>query len=130
MSSIIDEMELRDSNWIFRKIVSCEILIFDVRDERASSYIKSPFQSRSILNIQNKDNRCFAYSILAHIYYNEVDKTNRTRSSIYNKYFEQNQYLNELNYPMKIKDISKLENKIEDLSINVFGIQRKYYQKY
>ena len=62
MSSIIDEMELKDSNWIFKKIVSCEISNISMfKTNELSSYIKSPFQSRSILNIQNKDNRCFAY---------------------------------------------------------------------
>ena len=67
--------------------------------------------------------RCFGYCILAYLYYDKVDKTKRTRSSTYNKYFEQNQYLNELSYPMKINDISKLENTNDDLAINVFGIQ-------
>ena len=45
------------------------------------------FPSQSILNIQNNDNSCFLYSILAYFYYN-IEKTHRTRSSTYEKYID------------------------------------------
>ena len=64
--SIIDGRQQKDSQWIFIKIISSNIFLYDVTDERARSYIKSsPFISKSIVNIQNNDNSCFHYSILA-----------------------------------------------------------------
>ena len=42
-SSTIDDMQQKDSQWIFVKIISSNIFLCDVTDERAKSYIKSPF---------------------------------------------------------------------------------------
>ena len=72
-TSIIDDMQQRGSQWIFIKIISSNIFLYNVTDESAKSYIKSPFSSQSILNIQNDDNYCFLYSILAYFYY-DIEK--------------------------------------------------------
>ena len=86
-SSIVDEMQQKKSQWSFIRIVSSDIFLYDVTDESAKSYIKSPFISKSILNVQNNDNKCFLYSILAYFYY-DIEKTHRTRSSTYEKYID------------------------------------------
>ena len=69
-SSIVDEMQQKESQWIFMRIISSNIFLYNVTDESAKSYIKSPFISKSILNIQNENDKCFLYSILAYFYYN------------------------------------------------------------
>ena len=78
-------MQQRESRWIFMRIISLNIFLYDVTDESAKSYIESPFISNSIVNIQNDDNYCFLYSILAYFYY-DIEKTHRIRPSIYKKY--------------------------------------------
>ena len=78
-------MKQKDSQWIFIKIVSSNTFLYDVSDERAKSYIKLPFPSQSILNIQNNDNSCFLYSILAYFYYSmryELDTTHWATGAI------------------------------------------------
>ena len=60
-----------------------------------------------MLNIQNKDQKCFIWSILAKIY--PPEKTNHsTRVSNYTPFVS---YLNMngTEYPVKIKDMSKFE---------------------
>ena len=86
-SSIIDDMQQKDSQWIFIKIIPSNIFLCDVTDKRAKSHIKSSFTSQLILNVQNNDNSCFLYSILAYFYYN-IEKTHRTRSSTYENYID------------------------------------------
>ena len=86
-TSIIDDMQQRESQWIFIKIISSNIFLYNVTDESAKSYIKSPFISKSILNIQNENDKCFLYSILAYFYY-DIEKTHRTRPSTYEKYID------------------------------------------
>ena len=63
-------MQQKESQWIFIRIISSNIFLYNVTDESAKSCIKSPFISKSILNVQNNDNKCFLYSILAYFYYN------------------------------------------------------------
>ena len=92
--------------------------MFKYHDIRASSYCKLPksfCNSKSIVNIQNNDNYCFLWSILAHKY--KVD-SHRERVSHYENYFhELNQ--GDIQFPMKIKDIQTIEG-LNNLNINVF----------
>ena len=84
------------------------------------SYMKTPsilYHSKSIVNVQNKDNLCFLYSILSVVHYNDITRHNY-RPSQYKT------YLNELKYdigqmPMKLKDIGKFETE-NNLSITIF----------
>ena len=140
-SSIIEEMEQKDSQWIFIKIISSNIFLYDVTDERANSYIKSPFNSKSIINVQNeKDNYCFIYSILAGIYLNIIEKTHRIRASVYKKYIDfenqtaelpDNKTLNfkGIEFSFKYVDIPKFEKLNPFLSIYVFGIRENTINK-
>ena len=138
-SSIIEEMEQKDSQWIFIKIISSDIFLYDVTDERANSYIKTPFKTQSIVNVQNKDNYCFIYSILAGIYY-DIEETNRSKPYTYEKYinFENktaelpnNKTLNfkDIEFPFKYVDIPKFEKLNPFLSIYVFGIKENTIDK-
>ena len=117
----------------FMKIISSNIFLYNVTDESAKSYIKSPFSSQSILNIQNDDNYCFLYSILAYFYY-ETEKTHRYRSSIYKKYIdfknqtaklpkEKTLNFKDIKFPFKYEDVPKFEKLNQFLSVNVFGIK-------
>ena len=92
--------------------------MFKCHDIRASSFCKLPksfCNSKSIVNIQNKDNYCFLWSILAQK--NKVD-IHRERVSHYENHFhELNQ--GDIQFPMKIKDIPTFE-RLNNLNINVF----------
>ena len=132
-TSIIDDMQQRESQWIFIRIISSHIFLYNVTDVSARSYIKSPFISKSILNIQNDDDKCFLYSILAYFYY-DIEKTHRTRSSTYEKYIDfENQTaklpnektlnFKDIEFPFKYKDIPKFEKLNQFLTVNVFGIK-------
>jgi hypothetical protein len=89
------------------------------RPLKGSSYIPLPIRLRSkhaIINVKNKDNKCFMWSVLAALY-----PTNRNEERIV-KYKD---HINSINlegidFPVKMTDIPKFEkqNKIE---INIFG---------
>ena len=111
---------MNDSGYIFDSIKKLTVKMFKYHDIRASSYCKLPksfCNSSSIVNIQNDDNYCFLWTILAHKY--EVDK-HRERISHYKKHFlELNQ--GDIQFPTKIKDIPSLEI-LNNLNINVFEL--------
>ena len=120
MNHQIDEFEQGESGYIFDSIKKLTVKMFNYHDIRASSYCKLPksfYNSKSIVNIQNIDNYCFLWSILAHKY--KVDN-HRERVSLYENHFhELNQ--GDIQFPMKLKDIPTFE-KLNNLNINVFEL--------
>ena len=94
--------------------------MFEYHDIRASSSCKLPkpfCNSKSIVNIQNNDNYCFLWSILAHKY--KVDNHREKVSHYENHFHELNQ--GDIQFPMKIKDIPTFE-RLNSLNINVFEL--------
>ena len=94
--------------------------MFKYHDIRASSYCKLPksfCNSKSIVNIQNNDNYCFLWSILAHKY--KVDNHRERVTHYENHFHELNQ--GDIQFPMKIKDIPTFEG-LNNLNINVFEL--------
>lgn len=83
-------------------------------------HIKTPeslINSHAVVNVVNKDNKCFLYSILSIDKYDEIKK-NRNRTIHYQKYFKLLDY-DENWFPMQIKDIPKFEKRNPKYGINV-----------
>ena len=72
-----------------------------------------------IVNIDNTDNRCFGYAILASKYYALVKNRNGDRPAEYNRFFAA-EGLEDLDYPINPLAIPELENRL-NLKINVFS---------
>ena len=70
----------------------------------------------AIINIQNTDNRCFGYSLLAHLH---PVKKNAHLPVFYNKFFKEHG-LDNIQYPVAIESIPKIEEQLK-ISINVFS---------
>ena len=109
------------SGWYFKQIVKLEIHINEYKVMRGSSYIPLPdwiMRKKAIINIQNKDDKCFLWSILRYLHPREKHSDRLT---------DLKQYENSLNtkgitFPMKVKDINKFEKLNSDLpGINVFS---------
>ena len=116
----IDEFEQGESGYIFDSIKKLTVKMFKYHDIRASSYCKlpTPFSnSKSIVNIQNNDNYCFIWSILAHKY--KVDNHRERVTHYENHFHERNQ--GDIQFPMEIKDIPSFE-RLNNLNINVFEL--------
>ncbi len=71
---------------------------------------------RAIINVQNADNRCFGYSILAYLH---LPKRNPHLAINYNKFFQLHG-LDQITYPVEIEQIPEIEEKIK-IAINVFS---------
>ena len=120
LSHQMDEFEQGESGYIFDSIKKLTNKMFKYHDLRASSYCKLPksfCNSKSIVNIQNNDNYCFLWSILAHKY--KVDD-HRERVSQYKSHFhELNQ--GDIQFPKKIKDTPTFE-RLNNLNIKFFEL--------
>ena len=89
---------------------------------RGGSYIPLPnfiMRKKAIINMENKDDKCFLWSILRYLHPREKHST-RINDLI--KY-ENDLNFKGINFPVKAKDIQKLENNNPDLpGINVFSV--------
>ena len=90
---------------------------------RASSYISLPaviHKKMACLNINNKDQKCFLWSLLASLH-SVPHGQHPTRVTKYLP-FENEIDMSGISYPVAIKDIDKVEA-MNDLSINVFSLE-------
>ena len=74
--------ETKESGWIFDKINSMKISFYKTVELNGTSYVKFPLRSNAILNVQNIDNYCFIWSILASLHPCENDHPNRVSNSL------------------------------------------------
>ena len=134
ISHQLAEFEEGESGYIFNSKKRLTVKMFRYNDIRASSYCKLPksfSSSKSIVNIQNDDNYCTLWSILAHKY--KVDN-HRERVSHYENHFHE---LDQggIQFPMKIKDIptfeklSNLNTNFSELSANDKTLSPKFVNK-
>ena len=120
----IQVQETKKSGWVFDKSISMKISFSKSTELNGTSYVKIPFRSNAILNVQNNDEYCFIWSILASLHRCENTHPSRLNNCV--------QYFNELNFQsfdftngFKCSDVHKF-NEIKNLSVNLFEIN--FYQ--
>ena len=113
-----DEWLKEGSGWIIQSMDEFILKICRYTPMQGSSYIKSPNKIRntlSVINIQNEDNKCFLWSILAALH---PVKDNPQRVSNYEAYIEELK-TDGITFPMRLQQIPKFE-KMNNLTINVY----------
>ena len=92
-----------------------------------ASYIDLPKDiknKKEIINIKNTDNKCFLWSILAHLYPQERGCERVSKCKKYENILETGDLGISRGEPMSLKDITKFEN-MNNLLINVYGLTDK-----
>ena len=116
----LEEYQKNGSELYFKEIVSLKIHTVEYNPMNGSSYIPLPdwiSKKRAIINIQNRDEKCFLWCILRYIYPSDENDTRLTDL----KKYEYSLNTKGINFPMKLKDISKFEKLNPSLpGINVF----------
>merc|ERR1712208_148426 len=106
------------SGWIIQSMDEFILKICRYTPIEGSSYIESPRKIRnthSVVNIQNEDDKCFLYSVLAKLH--PVEK-HTERVSNYEPFLDELK-TNGISMPMRLQQIPKFE-KQNDLTINVY----------
>lgn len=117
------EFELSESGWTIECVRHLELNINKYNPLRAGSYIQLPLEIRntkSCLNIKNKDDHCFLWSIIAHMY---PSKSNPNRVTSYPSY---KNILNTIgmSFPPSLNDIKIFEKNNPLISVNVYGLEK------
>ena len=110
-------------------MVQLEVHTVEFNPTKGSSYIPLPdwiSNQKAIVNIENKDEKCFLWCILRYLHPRE---DNDTRFTDFKKY-EFSLNTDGITFPMKLKDITKFEKLNPSLpGINVFSVNenKKFY---
>ena len=89
--------ENRESGWMFDKINSRKLSFYKTGELNSSSYVKNPLRTSAILNVQNNDNYCFFWSILASLHPCENNHPSRVNNYLH--------YFSELNFQVLILQV-------------------------
>ena len=114
-----DEAQLRGSGWSLGDVHKIELKLSKYHPILGKSYIPLDPQlmhKRGILNIKNKDERCFMWCVLAKLF---PSKANPELTSSYKKHIGKLDF-DDIEFPMKVDDIDMFEAQNPGLSINVY----------
>lgn len=115
----IGDIELRGSGFTLFEIIELNIQISRHNPIAGSSYIATPpsvVKRHAVVNVQNEDQMCFKYAILSALY---PARRNVQRVSQYKAYENVLNFAG-IEFPVKLKSITKFEQQNEDISINVY----------
>jgi hypothetical protein len=116
----MEEYLQNGSEWKFKAIKRFFIKVTKYQSFNGSSYIELPEyinNKKCVINIKNDDDKCFIYSVLCGMFYDEIEHHHQ-RVSKYKPYLDKIN-VEGLNCPMSIDDIGKFEE-LNNIPINVF----------
>ena len=79
----------------------------------------------AIINVRNKDNRCFEYAILSAQHHKKI-KTKPEKPSKYKKYLNKLDFTG-IEFPVSLNDIDKFEKNNPGIRVNVYGYDDEVY---
>ena len=106
------------SGWIIDWVIDHTISISKYNPWAGSSYIKLAKKRKGLINIKNiDDNEFFKWYLVR--YLNPANRHPATITKA-DKYFDKALQFKDINFPVKFRDIHKIENK-NSIGIGVFG---------
>ena len=122
------EFQREGSGWAIDEVLYVKHMMAKYVPLKGSQCIELPPKvknSKAVINIQNDDDKCFLWSVLAHLY-----EANYSKHRVYHyKPLESELNMNGIAYPVAVKDVPKIE-KQNDISVTVFGYEEGYYPLY
>ena len=118
----LEEFQEKDSGWTLKCIISLCINMKKFSPIRGNSYIELPPQincKKACVNVQNKDNECFKWSILAALHPQESNSHRVTKYQTY----ENELCFAGIDFPVKLNQVHKFEV-LNNISVNVYILQK------
>ena len=113
------------SGWRLYSIIQLELHTVRYNPLRGETWIPLPKEladKKAIINVKNKDNKCFLWCVLRALnpkddHPERVDKGLKSRENTLN--------MEGIEYPVSLKDLNKFEKPNPTISITVLGYERK-----
>ena len=109
----------------FYSVIKLQLHTVSYMPLRGETWVPLPKEladKKAIINVQNKDNKCFLWCVLR-----ALNPDNKNPQILDKKLKEKENSLNMegIRYPVSLKDINKFENQNPAISITVLGYERK-----
>ena len=112
------------SEWRFHSVIKLELHTASYKPLRGETWISLPIElanKNAIINMKNKDNKCFLWCVLRAL--NPKDKDPQRITDLINMKDTLN--MEGIEYPVSLKDLIKFEKQTPAISITVFGYEGK-----
>ena len=125
MKQHIKNPSLRDSKFVFDRIIHMDIDFHRLNLTRGSSYIPLPdwlAKKKAIINPKNSDLECFKWAVIAAMRWEEIDRDHQRISKL--RRYEDNFDWDGIKFPASIRDIKRFESRNE-IMINILALEDK-----
>ena len=125
MSQQIEKPALKDSKFVFYRIMHMDINFHRLNLTRGSSYIPLPdwlTEKKAIINPKNSDQECFKWAVIAAMSWEEIDKDHQRISKL--RRYEDDFDWDGIDFPASINDIKRFESRNE-ITINILALEGK-----
>ena len=122
MTQQVENPALRDSKFVFDRIMYMDIRRYRLNLTRGSSYIPLPdwlAKKKAILNPKDLDEKFFKWAVIAALKWGEIDSHSERISKL--RHYENEFDWSGMKYPVSVKDISKFET-TNRIGVNVFAL--------
>ena len=122
MTQQVENPAVRDSKFVFDRIMYMDIRMYRLNLTRGSSYIPLPdwlAKKKAILNPKNLDEKCFKWAVIAALKWGEIDSYSERISKL--RHYENEFDWSGMKYPVSDKDISKFET-TNRIGVNVLAL--------
>ena len=119
MYKAFENFQQNGSGWVLDRIQNLKLHVASYQPLKGSSYLPLPKKIRdkvAVLNIENHDEKCFLWSILAHLHPREKH-SGRVK---YYQQFEHELKTTGIEFPVPLHHVAKFEY-LNNMSVNVFG---------
>ena len=125
MKQQIENPTLRDSKFVFDRIIHMDIDFHRLNLTRGSNYIPLPdwlAKKKAIINPKNLDLECFKWAVIAAMRWEEIDREHQRISKLRRN--EDDSDWDEIKCPAYIRDIKGFEARNE-ITINILALEDK-----
>ena len=125
MAQQIENPALRNSKFVFDRVLHMDIDFHRLNLMRGSSYVLLPDwlnKKKAIINPKNSDMECFKWAVITAMKWEEIDRDHQRVSKL--KRYEGEFDWSGLEFPVSLRDINKFERNNE-IGVNILAIENK-----
>ena len=125
MAQQIENPALRNSKFVFNRVLHLDIDFHRLNLTRGSSYVPLPdwlMKKKTIIYPKNSDIECFKWAVIAAMKWEEIDRDHQRVSKL--KRYEKEFDWSGLEFPVSFRDINKFERNNE-IGVNILAVENK-----
>ena len=125
MAQQIEYPALRNSKFVFDRVIHMDIDFHRLNLTRGSSYIPLPdwlTKKKAIINPRNSDTECFKWAVITAMKWEEIDRDCKRVSKL--RHYENDFDWDGVKFPASLRDIKRFESR-KEITINILALEGK-----